>query len=195
MTTLIQQAATATGPAYEAAEDALLRGSDPAVLGAQPRDPDPFVGLLLNTIQAWNGARPQAHVDALHYLDEIEARMARTAAGSPSPTGVANDLTLRFGDAVADLLALRLVKADHWPRWKTFGALLYLDQHKPRAATSALLRFAAETKDDEARNTAVATIRTTADAELAPKLAAEQRYQASRGRSAELRALWDEVKR
>jgi hypothetical protein len=181
MTTSIEQALSATGPAYEAAEEQLIRAV--GQLGAATSVADPVAGLALAAVLSWQGPRAATRTAALQYLENIERRLAGTAVGSPPPVGVANDLTLRFGDGVSDLMAVRLAKSPHWPRWKTFGALLYLEQHKPRLATAALLRFAVEAADEEARELAVSTLRDIRDPDLASKLQAERTHQAGQGRS------------
>jgi len=176
-------AVLAQGPDYLRSEAALLGGGEAArnTLQAHLNDVDPMARLLAGLLLAWQQARPSAHQAALDYLDKIGPALARTAVGGPSPTGVANELTLRFGASAVDLLAVRLIKSPEWPRWRTFGVLLYLAQHKLALATAPLLRLAVETDDEEARELALETVRATVDPELAVKVAAEERRQAARG--------------
>jgi hypothetical protein len=70
-----------------------------------------------------------------------------------------------------------------------FGVLLYLDQHRQPLATAPLLRFAAETDDEEARDLALATVRATADPELPAKVQAEEDHQAGRGKPMSLQSV------
>jgi hypothetical protein len=191
MEKLFETALQAQGPEYLRSEAALLGGGEAArkALQLHLNDLDPLVRLLAGLLIDWQQARPGAHQAALDYLDRIGPALARTAAGSPSPVGVANDLTLRFGASVVDLLAVRLIKSPEWPRWRMFGVLLYLNEHKLALATAPLLRFAAESADEEARELALETVRATPDPDLAAKVAAEERHQALRGRNVPLSSV------
>jgi len=111
--------------------------------------PDPIAILIASCLQKWiQGSVPEFQ-QALDYLDYIPKRLAQTPAGVPRPIGVANDLNERFSSKVRELLALRLLKESHWPRWKTLGVIYYLKEQASNSTTSALIRFAAETQQTE----------------------------------------------
>jgi len=129
--------------------------------------------VLARVILDWSGPKAADFKAALDYLDYAPIRLKKTAAGFPSPMGIESYLTLHFADRVAELLAVRLVKEEGWPRWKVVGILFYLQAHKLTSTTSLVLRFAIETADAEWRTFALEAVREIHDPDLGAKLALE----------------------
>jgi hypothetical protein len=134
---------------------------------------EPIARLLAQVVLDWGGAKRADFDAALAYLDRLPGKLARTAMGKPSPTGTESYLTLHFADRVAELLALRLIKEDAWPPWKTRAVIFYLTAHRLPSTTTALIRFAIETADAESRDLAIAGVRAIGDPTQATQVAAE----------------------
>ena len=173
-----ERALEATGPDY--LRDALdLRQAAPLAPALNARllqasaDGEPIARLLARVVLDWSSPKRADFEAALDYLDGLPGKLARTAMGKPSPTGTESYLTLHFGDRVADLLALRLIKQDAWPEWKVRAVVFYLTTHRRPSATVALIRFAIETPDGESRELAVAGIHAVGDPALRVLLADE----------------------
>lgn len=170
------EAVTAMGKDYLDAEKKLRDAGAAAgpALRAQENHPDPVGRLLARCLADWVEGKAPNNDKALQHLDELPARKARTVMQVPSPSGTAAYLTKHFGASVVDCLALRLVKAVDWPHWRVMAVLLYLQQHKPPTATAALVRFVAETSNDEHRDLALQVLKEVDDPDLAAKIAFER---------------------
>ena len=157
------------------------RGMDAMnALSQHTKDPDPIAALTAGVLLGWIQGEAPRFQAALDYLEYIPRRFAATPVGFPPPIGVANALKQRFGNGVADFLALRLVKENDWPRWRVVGILFYLKEQKLASTTSALLRFSMETDSEEARGYAIEAIQAIADPELAAKIQLERQRLESR---------------
>jgi hypothetical protein len=156
--------------------------------------PDPIARLLAQVVLDWVGPKESDLKAALAYLDYAPVKLKPTAKGFPSPMGVESYLTLHFGDRVAELLALRLVKEAGWRHWKVVAIIFYLKAHKRSSTTSALLRFAIETEVADWRKFALEAIHEIHDPDLAAKLAFETARARKRGHAvpAEVKALHDD---
>lgn len=176
MATLFQKAIESRGNDYLDAEFLLRQGNSDAIntLCQNRNHPNPIARLMVESLLLWMEGKTSEYQAALDYLDYIPKRLAKTPVGVPPPIGVSNELSDRFGSRVADFLALRLVKQDDWPRWRVIGILFYLKEQKLPSTTSALIRFAAETENDEARSHAIEAIKAIADEELKVKLQIER---------------------
>jgi hypothetical protein len=152
---------------------------------------DRVARLLAQVVLDWASPKGTDFKAALDYLDYIPNRFKRTAIGYPPPIGVEAHLTEQFGDRVAELLALRLVKQAGWAHWKIAAITLYLKAHRLFTTTSALLRFAIETDEAHWRELALEAIHEIHDPELDEKLAFEIARARIRGRTvpAEVRSL------
>jgi hypothetical protein len=135
--------------------------------------PDAVARLLARVVLDWAGPKQTDFKAALDYLDDVPIRLKKTALGFPSPTGTEGYLTFHFGDRVAELLALRLIKSAGWPRWKVNAIVFYLQAHKVRSTTSVLLRLSIESTDPEWRKFALEAVREIHDPDLPAKLAFE----------------------
>jgi hypothetical protein len=146
-----------TDEAYRKAEAGLVAGGPEAVelLRGHLADPRRLVRFIAETLLAVAEGRCPQYASALDSLDALEAMKRETPALRPNPEGVATLLTRKFGASVAEPLALRLAKELHWPDWKVYGVLLYLEAHKPAAIAPALLRFAVQTRNPRARQLAL----------------------------------------
>jgi len=180
MSTAFDRALDATGADYLRRElDVRQAAPVDAAESARVREAiahgDPTARLLARVVLDWGGAKRADFDAALAYLDQVPGKLRRTAMGKPSPSGTESYLSLHFGDGVAELLALRLIKEDAWPAWKARAVVLYLTppRHRLPSTTSALIRFAIETADQESRELAIAGIRAIADPALASQVSAE----------------------
>lgn len=176
MDTLFQKAIESRGKDYLDAEYLLRQGGSAAVntLYQNRNHPDPIARLIVESLLLWLQGKASEHQAALDYLDYIPKRLAKTPVGSPPPLGVSNELRDRFGDRVANFLALRLVKQDDWLRWRVISILFYLSEQKLPSTTYALIRFAVETPNEEARNYAIEAIKAIGDKDLKAKLSFER---------------------
>jgi len=172
---LFRQASVSTGPVYLGAEKKILWEGVAAAtaLRSHLHDADEVDRLMAKTLLDWIEGRASDNEPALQYLESLPARISRTAMGTPSPLGAAEYLELKHGKRVADILALRLVKETGWPNWKTGAVLLYLEKAKSPFANAAVIRFAAETKNQDYRDVAITILKDTQDAELPNKLRKE----------------------
>ena len=161
---------------YLDAEQQLLHGGQEAMttLRANLACPD-LVGQLIarQLLARMEGKAPDVQ-PALAYLDDLPQSLARTPISAPSPMGVAAYLGMHFDARVADFMAVRLVKITQDPRWRVSGMLLYLKQEAQPSTTAALIRFAAETPNDEWRKVAVEAIEDIDDPALQTKLQFER---------------------
>lgn len=194
MEQLLDDAVRSRGADYLRSEAALRAGgaaAAAALLQIHRRDADPLVRLIVGVLQVWAGAQSAEYDAALDWLAQLPRRFERTPLGEPPPVGVANELSERYGARVVELLALRLVKQPTWPRWCTLGVLLYLEQQRRATSTDALLQFAADTGDAEARSLALQALRAVADPAQPAKLQALRQRLAAAGRAlpAELEVL------
>ena len=107
------------GEIYLNSEKQLRQGGTSAisVLTQNRNHEDPIAQLIAETLIVWIQGNAPEYQAALDYLDYIPKRVAQTPIRVPRPIGVSNDLNERFGNRVADFLALRLVKEEEWPRW------------------------------------------------------------------------------
>jgi hypothetical protein len=154
---------------------------------------DPVARLVARTVLDWSEPKGGDFKAALDYLDYAPVKLAPTVKGFPSPMGIESYLTLHFADRVTELMAVRLIKGEGWPRWKAVGIIFYLKAHRVASTTSALLRFAIETSEAEWREFALEAIREIHDPDLPAKLTFEIARAQKRGRAvpAEVRALAD----
>jgi hypothetical protein len=100
--------------------------------------------------------------------------MGRTPIPLPSPTVAAAYLTSHFGTRVADILSLHLAKSAAWPHWRVMAVLFYLRDQPVASASLGLVRFAAETGNQEHMNRALDAIRASRHPGLAREIASER---------------------
>jgi hypothetical protein len=184
MDALFDKAVRNSGQAYLDADRA-LRDAGPSAaptLRQNLNNPDAIARMVARTTLDWFEGSAADYQAVLDYLDSLPARLARTPIPSPSPLGVASYLSLHFGARAVDFLAVRLVKGTDWPHWRVIGVIFYLKEQAHPSATAALLRFAAETMEEELRGYAVEAIVAAHDADLKAKVAAERKYQAALGK-------------
>lgn len=177
MDALFETAVVSVGPEYLRAEEALrARGPGVASILREPLDgPDPVAHLLARVLLAWTGEKKGDYDDVLEFLDYVPRRLASTPIGAPSPTGIAGTLEDNYGDRVADLLMLRLLKTPDWPRWCVLAVLYYLESQKLPQLTGALVRYVVESREGEYSARALEVLRATDDPSLPDKVAAERR--------------------
>lgn len=173
-----------SGSDYLDAERQLLDGGPAAlaVLRGHLDHSDPIGRMITRQLLDRMEGRASDIEPALAYLDGLPARIERTPLPAPPPSGVATYLGEHFQARVADFLALRLVKETQAPHWRVMAVLLYLRQQALPSTTTALVRFAADTRNEEWRETAVSAIRAIGDPALQPKLLAEGERLQRRGR-------------
>jgi hypothetical protein len=180
---LFDWALGSAGPAYLRAERELLaRGTAAAeAFRAGRRYPDPVGRLLAEVLLGWSEGQAPEYQQALDYLEAL-AKFTRTSVMRVPPiSGVAAELTRRFGDRAVDLLLLRLLKEGGLPDWRVVSTLLYVKEHASPRATEALVRFAADTPNQRWRSVAVEVVASIADPALPDKIAAERRRVEARG--------------
>lgn len=185
MEALFDTAVKSSGQAYLDA-DRKLRDAGPAAvptLRAHLQDPDPIARLVARTTLDWSEGSAADYQAVLDYLEYLPNRISRTPITRPSPLGIAGYLSLHFGAKAVDLLAARVVKGTDLPHWRVMGMIFYLKEQARPSATEALLRFAAETANDDWRSAAVEAIRAAHDPDLGAKITAERQYQAALGKS------------
>lgn len=170
------------GQEYLTREAALRAAGHAALptLRAHETDANPSARLLSRVLTTWITDNPPDYEAALTYLLEGAERMAgRTPMGTPRADVVADHLDHKHGDSVVELLALRLLHAEAWPRWRVLGVILYLRKHATPKLTDVLIAIAA-TVDAETLPFVLETIEAAADPDLAAKLdAAELRSRAT----------------
>lgn len=176
MDTQFEAVVVSTGQTYLSAERELLKGGQPALatLHRNLRHSDPMTQFIANTLLNWMQGGGQEIEAALSYLDNLPKRLAPTPIPTPSPLGVASFLEKHFGPRVTDALALRLVKQTDWPHWRVMGVLFYLMNQRVASTTPALVRFAAETENEEWRKAAIDALKAITDPNLRDKIAAER---------------------
>lgn len=196
MSTRFDLAVESVGHAYLELESALRQAArsgsaDVESVRGNLAHADPIARLLAKVILDWAGPRENDFTLALDYLDKLPVELARTVLGTPSPSGTESYLTLHFGNRLAELLALRLVKEQGWPQWKVGAVIYYLKEHKVPSTTSALIRFAIGTGNQEWRAFAIQAIREIKDQDVAAKLAFEVTRARALGQTVppEIRAL------
>ena len=177
MDALFQKAIESYGKDYLDAEYQLRQGGSAAMntLRQNRNHPDPIARLMVECLFLWMQGKAPEFQAALDYLDDAPKRVEGTRLLAPPPISIAYVLNKRFGSRVADFLALRLVKEKDWPRWRIAGILLYLEEQKLPSTTSALIRFASETENNEARGYAIEAIKAIADPDLKTKLGVERK--------------------
>lgn len=177
MDRIFDKAMSSYDQVYINAEETLLNGGQAAVitLQKQVQSPDPIACLIAKTLLKRIQNQAPEQQKALDYLEHIPKRLAKTPRGKPSPQGVANDLNENFGDLVLDILSLRLVKQTEWPAWQTKGVLFYLRDNNKASTFSALIRFAAETKNKEWQELVINILKTGNDKNLKEKLTFERK--------------------
>jgi len=166
-----------TGEGYLEAERELRDGGSEAeaTVRANRLNPDPIVGLLARVLLNWAGQKGPDYDAALEYLDTLPAKIARTPAPKPSPSGAAGYLDFHFQGRVADMLTLRLVKEPDWPSWRVAAVLLYLEDHPDKATAGSIVRYAVETDDDEYREFAIDALKPSRGPDLDTLLDAERK--------------------
>lgn len=191
MDPLFETAVASVGPEYLRAEQALrARGPAIASILREPLDgDDPVAQLLARVLLAWSGERRQEYDDVLEFLDYVPRRLVSTPLGAPSPVGIAGTLEDNYGDRVADLLLLRLLKTPDWPRWQVLAVLFYLESQKLPQLTAPLVRYVLAGREPEYTAKAIEVLRVTDDPGLPDKLAAERRRRGDRPLPPELAAL------
>jgi hypothetical protein len=171
------RALATTDEAYFRMEEQLIDGAAEAeeTIRGHLDDPDPMARLLAEVVLEATADNGQAIEKATRFLAFAERRAARSILRKPPAAGVAGTLTKAFGSRLAEFLALRLVQETQAPGWRVMTALAYLNEHRTPAATSALIRFAARTRQPQHQRAAIAVLRNIGDPELPAKLAAERR--------------------
>ena len=144
---------------------------------------DPVGRLMASVLLDWSERSGSTFETVERYLDHVERKFAGTVVGAPPVRGVVDNLTARFGAALAEYFALRLVKVPTAPAWRAQTALVYLERHPTPAATEALIRYATATSEPVLQASAVRAITAARDVGLPEKLAAERRRLAVAGRS------------
>jgi hypothetical protein len=195
MATPFEQALATRGHSYLEAEHLIVSGgaASAAELRRNLTHPDPFVrGMARALLPVTEGRAPEFRA-ALEYLARLPARIARTPIGKPSPSGTAAYLDQHFAGRAAEPLAVRLVKQPEWPRWQVMAVLLHLQHQALPATNAALIRFAVQTADPEARDVAVETVLASQDPELLGKLTGE--HQRLHAQGAALPVPLDDLRR
>ncbi len=173
---IFNKALKSRGKAYLDAEYLLRQGGKETLtlLSQNKNHKDPIARLMVGTLMIWMQEEEPKYQIALDYLDNLPKKYARTPISAPPPISVAYMLNEDFYNSVANVLALRLIKENEWPYWRIIGVLLYLKEQKLPSTTSALIRFAIETKDDEARGYAIEAIQAINDPDLKVKILIEK---------------------
>lgn len=161
MHAIVAQAITAKGGDYLQSEHALLAQRADAAVALRQRlqDTDPIARFVVKTLLDWVEGRAPDNEAALQFLDATEKRLAKTAAGSPAPTGVASYLAEHYAGRVAPVLTLRLIKDESWTQWRVGAALFYVQQYPDKELLAAIKYFAATTNEREWRHEAANTIK------------------------------------
>jgi HEAT repeat protein len=164
------------GQPFRDAERELLQGGPAAAatLRQNLNHPDPVAQLLARCLLDQVEGRKPEYQNAIDYLNTLESMLAETPITTPSPTGAVSYLKKHFGDRVAELLAVQLVKGTDWPHWRVMAVLFYLRDQKQPSTTAPLLRFAVATPNEEWRATAIEAIEAIQDPNLRAKVAAER---------------------
>jgi hypothetical protein len=178
---LFERAVVSQGAAYLLAESELRELPESAsVLREHVDDADPVARLAASVMLEWNEGRDPGFAEVPRYLDDLEKSFGRTVAGVPPIEAVVENLTHRFGGAVAEFVALRLVQRVETD-WRALVTLAYLDRHKNPATTAALIRFASETPEPRLQQLAAQVVAELGDPDLAEKIAAEGERLATHG--------------
>ncbi|MDZ8054541.1 MAG: hypothetical protein RMX68_008630 [Aulosira sp. ZfuVER01] len=161
-----------TGQAYLDAEQELIAQGESIVpfLQEQRNTADPIARLITQVILQWiiNGETFQACLD---YFKRAEARAAGSILRAPPPEGVVNYLIKNFGDSVAPLLSVYLIKLNQiWPDWKTLSAILYLGKLDSKDWADPLIQFLFTTNNEHYLNLAVQSLAEVGDVSVLNKI-------------------------
>lgn len=152
-----QTAIFSVGHFYIEAEKDLLREAESAIsfLEAQLKDASPVARLVAQVILQ-RLSENRVYRDALEFISQIERETATTAQGAPSPEWVAERLYQDYGDSVAPLLGLHLVKLEGvWPSWKVIAVISYLGRLDSASSADALIELLVNTNNDQYLKAAV----------------------------------------
>jgi hypothetical protein len=194
---IFARAVVSTGDVYLDAEARLRAIGDEGLSVARSAGEslNPVERLLGQVILERGGERAREFDEVLAYLDGIGAWAAKTPRGEPSIDGIPIHLHQQYGDRVAPLLALRLIKCPQLPRWYAFGVIAYLVRERTPESTDALIYYVlGEPKQDRRRQAAAALI-TAADPLLYTKLRAARIrvFAVGDGWPEELRAIFPDI--
>ena len=159
------------GQPYLEAEQRLVEQGESAIpfLKQKANEVSHFDKLVTQVIIEWI-SDDQTFRACLDYFERAEQMVAPTPVAVPPPEGVANYLVQHFGDRVASLLGVYMVKLEHlWP-WKTRSAILYLGKLNGESSADALIRLISTTVDDTHRRLAVRSLIEVGDSNVLKKI-------------------------
>jgi hypothetical protein len=167
-----QIAIDSRGQVYLDAEDELIKLGQSAVpfLEEQSRLTTGLSQLITHVVLGHiQGNHP--FKDALDYFDDVEQLTAGTPVMVPPPEPVAEYLFQHFGDAVASLFGVYLIKlVDIWPEWKILGVILYLGKLNSGVSADPLIQFVSIATSEHQRNIALSALTSVADATTLVKI-------------------------
>jgi hypothetical protein len=167
-----QIAIDSRGLVYLDAEDQLIKLGQAAVpfLEEQSRLSTGLSQLITNVVLGHiQGSQP--FKEALDYFDEVEQLVTGTPVMVPPPEPVAEYLFQHFGDAVASLLGVYLIKlVDIWPEWKILGVILYLGKLNSAVSADPLIQFISIARSEHQRKIALSSLTSVADGTTLSKI-------------------------
>ena len=148
------------GQPYLDAEQRLLAQGDTAAtfLKNKVNEVDPQTRQIVQVILEWLSGN-EAYAAVMDYFERVEKRAASTAMLVPPAEGVANYLIQNFGESVADLLGVYLIKLESiLPIWQMSAILLYLGKLSGELAAGYLIQFIISTSNDAYRELTVSSL-------------------------------------
>lgn len=161
-----QIAIDSRGQVYLDAEDELIKLGQAAVpfLEEQSRLSTGLSQLITHVVLDHIQGN-QSFKAALDYFDEVEQLVTGTPVMVPPPEPVAEYLFQHFGDSVASLLGVYLIKLiEIWPAWKILGVILYLGKLTSNVSADSLIQFVSITTSEHQRNIALSALTSVGDA-------------------------------
>ena len=155
-----QIAVDSIGQPYLDAEQRLLAQGDTAIslLNNKVDEVDSQTRQIIEVILEWLAGN-ETYAAVMDYFEQVEKRAASTAMLIPPAEGVANYLIQNFGESVADLLGVYLIKLETiLPTWQTSAILIYLGELSGEAAAGYLIQFITSTSNDAYRELAVSSL-------------------------------------
>jgi hypothetical protein len=155
-----QIAIDSVGHPYLDAERRLIEQGETSVTFLQQKldEASPQSRRVIQVILEWLAGN-ETYTAVIDYFEQVAQRAAETAMLVPHAEGVSNYLLQNFGDSVAELLGVYLLKlAPIWPNWQTSGVLLYFGKLNGSTAAEPLIQFIVTTSNDTYRELAVSSL-------------------------------------
>ncbi len=167
---VFQKAAEASWEEYRVYENRILNTDSTNLLQQHLSDPDPMKRLLAKALYDVKTGKISISGTIAELTDDYG-----NVKNGPKPEIIADNLLRWQGVGVAEYVAVFLVKKTNAPAWRASGLIEFLARVKNPSTTVALIRKAAETRDEMVRQRAITAIQAIQDPELSAKIEAERK--------------------